>query len=61
MPYTKEAPGQGRAKSAHARKPVLVRVPDDILCRIDEVARRLGLSRSGLMLLATVEKLETMR
>ena len=57
------APGQCRLLStaeADSRRPVMVRVPESILPRIDRAAKRLGLSRAALMLLATIEKLERM-
>jgi Ribbon-helix-helix protein, copG family len=40
------------------RKPTMIRVPQDILKRIDATANRLGISRSAFIVLATAEKLE---
>jgi hypothetical protein len=40
------------------RKPTMIRIPQDILTRIDAAAKRLGISRSAFIVMATAEKLE---
>jgi hypothetical protein len=42
------------------RKPTMVRIPRDILARIDTGAKRLGISRSAFLVQSAAEKLERM-
>jgi hypothetical protein len=46
------------APAEQNRKPTMIRIPHDILRRIDTTAKRLGISRSAFIVLATAEKLE---
>jgi hypothetical protein len=50
---TKESPEQNR-------KPTMIRIPPDILTRIDSGAKRLGISRSAFIVQSAAEKLERM-
>ena len=47
-----------RKRDPDARLPVMIRVPPDLLVRIDRAARRLGLSRAAYILSSTVKELE---
>ena len=40
------------------RKPTMIRIPPDLLTRIDAGAKRLGISRSAFIVLSSAEKLE---
>jgi hypothetical protein len=42
------------------RKPTMIRIPPDILKRIDTGAKRLGLSRAAFIVQSAAEKLERM-
>lgn len=44
----------------HNRKPTMIRIPPDILKRIDQGAKRLGISRSAFIVQSAAEKLERM-
>lgn len=44
--------------SVENRKPTMIRIPPDILERIDTAAKRLGLTRSAFIVLSAAEKLE---
>lgn len=53
--------GQRSAKSRDAnKKPTIIRVGPDLLKRIDEGAKRLGISRSAFIVSSAAEKLERM-
>jgi uncharacterized protein (DUF1778 family) len=43
-----------------SRKPVILRVPVDLISRIDRAARRLGLTRSGFIVMSAAERLQRM-
>lgn len=40
------------------RKPTMIRIPPDLLTRIDAAAKRLGISRSAFIVQSSAEKLE---
>ena len=40
------------------RKPTMIRIPPDLLTRINEGAKRLGISRSAFIVQSAAEKLE---
>lgn len=42
------------------KKPTLIRIPPDLLTRIDRGAKRLGISRSAFIVQSAAEKLERM-
>jgi hypothetical protein len=42
------------------RKPTMIRIPPNILKRIDDGAKRLGISRSAFIVQSAAEKLERM-
>jgi hypothetical protein len=42
------------------RKPTMIRIPPDLLQRIDRGAKRLGISRSAFIVQSAAEKLERM-
>jgi predicted HicB family RNase H-like nuclease len=42
------------------RKPTMIRIPPALLKRIDEGAKRLGISRSAFIVQSAAEKLEAM-
>jgi hypothetical protein len=42
------------------RKQTAIRVPPDLLPRIDRAAKRLGISRSAFLVISAVEKMERM-
>ncbi len=42
------------------RKPTMIRIPPDLLKRIDTGAKRLGISRSAFIVQSSAEKLERM-
>ncbi len=42
------------------RKPTMVRIPPELLLRIDQGAKRLGISRSAFIVQSAAEKLERM-
>jgi len=42
------------------RKPTMIRIPPDLLKRIDSGARRLGISRAAFIVQSAAEKLERM-
>jgi hypothetical protein len=42
------------------RKPTMIRIPPDLLKRIDHGAKRLGISRSAFIVQSAAEKLERM-
>jgi hypothetical protein len=42
------------------RKPVMLRIPADLLPRIDRAAKRLGLTRSGFLVSSAAERLQRM-
>lgn len=42
------------------RKPTMIRIPPDLLTRIDRGAKRLGISRSAFIVQSAAEKLERM-
>ena len=42
------------------RKPTMIRIPPDILTRIDTGAKRLGISRAAFIVQSAAEKLERM-
>lgn len=42
------------------RKPTMIRIPPDLLKRVDEGAKRLGISRSAFLVQSAAEKLERM-
>ncbi len=42
------------------KKPTIIRVPPDLLTRIDRGAKRLGISRSAFIVQSAAEKLERM-
>jgi len=42
------------------RKPTMIRIPPDLLQRIDQGAKRLGISRSAFIVQSAAEKLERM-
>jgi len=42
------------------KKPTMIRIPPDLLTRIDRGAKRLGISRSAFIVQSAAEKLETM-
>jgi hypothetical protein len=50
------SPGEGEAN----RKLIPVRVPVAMLARIDRAANRLGLTRSGFIVMSTAERLTRM-
>lgn len=50
----KEPEGEGN------RKPTMIRIPPDLLKRVDEGAKRLGISRSAFLVQSAAEKLERM-
>jgi hypothetical protein len=50
----------GEQKTEGNRKPTMIRIPPDLLKRIDEGARRLGISRSAFIVQSAAEKLERM-
>jgi ribbon-helix-helix CopG family protein len=42
------------------KKPTMIRIPPDLLMRIDRGAKRLGISRSAFIVQSAAEKLERM-
>jgi Ribbon-helix-helix protein, copG family len=42
------------------KKPTMIRIPPDLLMRIDQGAKRLGISRSAFIVSSAAEKLERM-
>jgi len=42
------------------KKPAMIRIPPDLLIRIDQGAKRLGISRSAFIVQSAAEKLERM-
>jgi hypothetical protein len=42
------------------RKPTMIRIPPELLLRIDQGAKRLGISRSAFIVQSAAEKLEHM-
>lgn len=42
------------------KKPTMIRIPPDLLTRIDRGAKRLGISRSAFIVQSAAEKLERM-
>ena len=42
------------------KRPIMVRIPPDVLTRIDAGARRLGINRTAFLISSAVEKLERM-
>jgi len=42
------------------KKPTVIRIPPDLLTRIDRGAKRLGISRSAFIVQSAAEKLERM-
>lgn len=53
--------GKGdQATESPNRKPTMIRIPPDLLSRIDEGAKRLGISRSAFIVQSSAEKLERM-
>ncbi len=42
------------------KKPTMIRIPPDLLQRIDKGAKRLGISRSAFIVQSAAEKLERM-
>jgi hypothetical protein len=53
--------GMPSAAAVHApRKPTMIRIPPDLLQRIDTGAKRLGISRSAFLVQSAAEKLERM-
>lgn len=50
-----------RPENGGGRVRIDARVPADILTRIDEAARRLGLTRSGFLISSAVEKVERLK
>ena len=54
------AGGKATETPDHNRKPTMIRIPPDILKRIDAGAKRLGISRSAFIVQSAAEKLERM-
>ncbi len=53
--------GKKPPAAAHTnRTPTMIRIPPDILIRIDSGAKRLGISRAAFIVQSAVEKLERM-
>jgi hypothetical protein len=54
--------GEGGDKEADRanKKPTIIRIPPDLLRRIDGGAKRLGISRSAFIVQSAAEKLERM-
>lgn len=52
--------GQSPAVESANRKPVMLRIPADMLHRIDRAAKRLGLTRSGFLVSSAAERLQRM-
>jgi predicted HicB family RNase H-like nuclease len=53
--------GQGPDEPQHVnKKPMMIRIPPDLLTRIDRGAKRLGISRSAFIVQSAAEKLERM-
>jgi predicted HicB family RNase H-like nuclease len=51
---------QGAAEEANEnRKPIMVRFPPDLLKRVDQAAKRLGISRSAFIVQSTAEKMDS--
>lgn len=48
----------GREQSGIGKKPVLLRFSPEILTRIDRTAKRLGITRSAFIYMASVKELE---
>jgi hypothetical protein len=42
------------------KKPTMIRIPPDLIMRIDRAAKRLGISRSAFIVSSAAEKLERM-
>jgi hypothetical protein len=51
---------QQEPESEGNRKPTMIRIPPDLLKRVDEGAKRLGISRSAFLVQSAAEKLERM-
>jgi len=54
------AGGKPTQGAEHNRKPTMIRIPPDLLRRIDDGAKRLGISRSAFIVQSAAEKLERM-
>jgi predicted HicB family RNase H-like nuclease len=53
--------GAQPAEAVHEnRKPTMIRIPPDLLKRIDTGAKRLGISRAAFIVQSAAEKLERM-
>jgi hypothetical protein len=53
--------GAGKHPTGPAnKKPTMIRIPPDLLTRIDRGAKRLGISRSAFIVQSAAEKLERM-
>lgn len=48
------------AQASERRQPIMLRVPPDLLPRIDRAAKRLGLSRSAFIVSSAAERLNRM-
>ncbi len=47
-----------RSSQVGPRRPVMVRISEEMLPRIDRAAKRLGLSRAAFILSSTIQQLE---
>jgi hypothetical protein len=52
--------GELNQEESARRTPVMLRIPSDMLPRIDKAAKRLGLTRSGFLVSSTAERLNRM-
>jgi predicted HicB family RNase H-like nuclease len=54
--------GKGAAvpQERQLKEPIMVRIAPDLLSRIDNAAKRLGISRSAFIVSSTAERLERM-
>jgi hypothetical protein len=50
----------GKSEASSTKEPTMIRIPSEIRARIDQAAKRLGISRSGFLVQSAVEKMERM-
>jgi hypothetical protein len=50
----------GKEPEQGNKKPTMIRIPPDLLTRIDRGAKRLGISRSAFIVQSAAEKIERM-
>src|ERR1700754_4528348 len=58
--FISRAKGADNEPEQANKKPTMIRIPPDLLTRIDRGAKRLGISRSAFIVQSAAEKLERM-